>query len=92
MKFSIRDLLLVTVIVALAVGWWVERSHVSKLAEEINRLKEREAELDNKAKRFREVLEAVQGKFVADRVERNKPVNFSGLLEHQAPAPKLPSD
>jgi len=25
MKFSIRDLLLVTVIVALAVGWWVDR-------------------------------------------------------------------
>ena len=24
MKFSIRDLLLVTVIVALAVGWWVD--------------------------------------------------------------------
>ena len=24
MKFSIRDLLLVTVIVALTVGWWVE--------------------------------------------------------------------
>jgi hypothetical protein len=26
MKFSIRDLLLVTVIAALAVGWWVDRS------------------------------------------------------------------
>jgi hypothetical protein len=26
MKFSIRDLLLVTVIVALAVGWWADRS------------------------------------------------------------------
>ncbi len=26
MKFSIRDLLLVTVIVALAVGWWVDSS------------------------------------------------------------------
>ena len=25
MKFSIRDLLLVTVIVALAVGWWTDR-------------------------------------------------------------------
>ena len=24
MKFSIRDLLLVTMIVALAVGWWVD--------------------------------------------------------------------
>jgi hypothetical protein len=35
MKFSIRDLLLVTVIVALAVGWWLDRS---RLAEEVNRL------------------------------------------------------
>src|SRR5262245_12568740 len=29
MKFSIRDLLLVTVIVALAVGWWVDRSQLA---------------------------------------------------------------
>ena len=28
MKFSIRDLFLVTVIVALAVGWWVDRSRL----------------------------------------------------------------
>jgi hypothetical protein len=35
MKFSIRDLLLVTVIVALAVGWWVDRA---KLSREIRRL------------------------------------------------------
>jgi len=26
MKFSLRDLLLVTVIVALAVAWWVDRA------------------------------------------------------------------
>jgi hypothetical protein len=25
MKFSIRDLLLLTLVVALAVGWWLER-------------------------------------------------------------------
>ena len=32
MKFSIRDLLLVTVIVALAVGWWIDhRVQVSRL-------------------------------------------------------------
>ena len=28
MKFSIRDLLLVTVIVALAVGWWVDHRRI----------------------------------------------------------------
>ena len=28
-SFSIRDLFLVTVIVALAVGWWVDRSRLA---------------------------------------------------------------
>jgi hypothetical protein len=37
MKFSIRDLLLVTVIVALAVGWWVDRG---RHAREVKELKE----------------------------------------------------
>ena len=32
MKFSIRELLLVTVIVALALGWWLDRSRVAKRA------------------------------------------------------------
>ncbi len=39
MKFSIRDLLLVTVIVALAVGWWVDRD---RLARDNDRLEFRE--------------------------------------------------
>ena len=30
MKFSIRDLLLVTVIVALAVGWWVDHRRLTR--------------------------------------------------------------
>ena len=29
MKFSIRDLLLVTVIVAVCVAWWVDRSKLA---------------------------------------------------------------
>ena len=31
MKFSIRDLMLVTVIVALVLGWWVDRSRLSRM-------------------------------------------------------------
>lgn len=30
MKFSIRDLLLVTVIVAVCAAWWVDRSELAK--------------------------------------------------------------
>lgn len=33
MKFTIRDLFLVTVIVALAVGWWVDRSRLADRAQ-----------------------------------------------------------
>ncbi len=33
MTFSIRDLLLVTLIVALAVGWWVDRSRLNMMLE-----------------------------------------------------------
>ena len=30
LRFSIRELLLVTVIAALCVAWWIDRSHVAK--------------------------------------------------------------
>jgi hypothetical protein len=30
MKFSIRDVLLLTVIVALALGWWVDNKRIEK--------------------------------------------------------------
>ena len=36
MKFSIRELLLVTVIVALAVGWWVDRQRLYALMERLH--------------------------------------------------------
>jgi hypothetical protein len=41
MKFSIRDLLLVTVIVALAFGLWVKRAEYLTLQEENARLSRR---------------------------------------------------
>ena len=30
MKFSIRDLLWLTVVVALALGWWLDRSYLDQ--------------------------------------------------------------
>ena len=42
MRFSIRDLFLVTMIVALAVGWCLDRS---RLANEVNRLRPAEFQL-----------------------------------------------
>ena len=35
MKFSIRDLLLVTVIVALAAGWWVDHWNLAEVRDEL---------------------------------------------------------
>ena len=35
MKFSIRDLFLVTVIFALVLGWWLDRSRVASEKQEL---------------------------------------------------------
>jgi hypothetical protein len=56
MKFSIRELVLVTTIVALALGWWLDHRFTTnesrRLAAEANRVKEVEV----MAKFDREVL------------------------------------
>jgi hypothetical protein len=47
MSFSIREIMLVTVIVALAVAWWVDRQ---RMREEVRREVERVySVLDNRA-------------------------------------------
>jgi len=37
MKFTIRDLLLVTVIVAIGLGWWVDRSRLKSENDRLRR-------------------------------------------------------
>ena len=37
MKFTIRDLFLVTMIVALAVGWWLDRSRLASSRSAVER-------------------------------------------------------
>jgi hypothetical protein len=97
MKFSIRDLLLVTMIVALAVGWWVDRrqlSHLSHVMESQNvELKARrdQDELDltiaklklRQAKALTAKAEAAVARFRAA---------FDSMPTSQAPAPNPPKD
>ena len=46
MKFSIRDLLLVTMIVALGVGWWADKSRLNGIIrQQAEKLSEWDAEL-----------------------------------------------
>jgi hypothetical protein len=39
LRFTIRDLLLTTVIVALALGWWLDHRRLAKYEEEYRRLR-----------------------------------------------------
>ena len=77
MKFSIRDLLLVTVIVALAVGWWVDRSWLN---EEMWRWKARSENLEVVYNREKEELERIRLRLT------------DSMPNSSAPAPKLPTD
>ena len=49
MKFSIRDLLLVTVIVALALGWFLDHQKHAKLTEKLTKLAEENKKLQIQA-------------------------------------------
>ena len=54
MKFSIRDLLLVTVIVALAVGWGVDHYRASNIF--FRQLEAKHRRLENHARRMESLL------------------------------------
>ena len=92
MKFSIRDILLVTLIVALAMGWWVDRSRLEKDNSQLR---------DHVAKRRLNALESeIRGpaRVVIPGIDRDK--NFEALLDKVDPtwrnaqthAPKRPQD
>ena len=102
MKFSIRDLLLVTVIVAVCVAWWMDRSRlqarcrfseeeIRKMVWAIDHMVQVERELN---KRGLEMV-TVKGKFVIVRAPRpNQPKELSpvwaALPNSQARAPNPP--
>jgi len=50
MRFTIRDLFLVTLIVALAVGWWIARTQNEKLHKKNTSLAKNAAELERRNK------------------------------------------
>jgi hypothetical protein len=54
LKFSIRDLFLMTVIVALGVGWWVDRERQQRYCGQVERLLKSAEEEREEALRDRE--------------------------------------
>ena len=66
MKFSIRDLLLVTLVVALAMGWWLDhRHHVMRLEP----LAKAEKAADDRFRALREIVEGDGSKVMLEQNE-----------------------
>ena len=77
MTFSIRDLVWLTVVVALGVGWWIERTRAERLAEEAEVMDAAEAILVRRV----------------DKVEKENAQLWSKFAEmpnSSAPAPSPP--
>ena len=83
MKFSIRDLLLVTMIVALAIGWFLDRQTLATIAEDLVKLAE-----ENKQLRIQVDLGAI------DLAAQNQAFEQYKLktLKSQTLAPNRPKD
>ena len=77
MKFSFRDLFLVTVIVALVLGWRVDKS---RMVEEAERRKEHQRE-------YKMVLEAAK---LWERQQAARQAASSSVPNSSAPAPNPP--
>ena len=61
MKFSIRDLFLVTMIVALGVGWWVDRRQMGKQLDAAGKWRTRAGALEDVLSRDGRVVRWVPG-------------------------------
>jgi hypothetical protein len=88
MKFSIRDLFLVTVIVALGLGWWLDwatrRELETRTAEEIKRAKDDRWQVQHLEKQLVIARRGLESQQEAIEYLRNKLPNSS------APAPNPP--
>ena len=83
MKFSIRDLFLVTMIVALALGWWVDhRNTNARLADILWELDYQKLVHRNKEEGWKEVLASLRARGIS--------LTTRGVPSSQAPAPNPP--
>jgi len=86
MKFTIRDLLLVTVIVALAVGWWVDRSRLAEMHD-----REHSLRLESQAEAQTGKLAFGHGGFGEKGRLGCQPVPFMGASPKTAKKIRLPA-
>ena len=87
MKFTIRDLFLVTMIVALAVGWWL---HSSQTKAELRKLRESLAETEKELLVTRRKMEA--GAKRISELYHTGSTQIEGLPTSQTPAPNPPKE
>ena len=78
LSFSIRDLMLATVIVALAVVWWIDHRAAKRLATENARLKQNEGLLELKREMLRSALAEATDARTAAAADRPRPAKPFG--------------
>ena len=91
MKFSIRDLLLLTVIVALVLGWAVDHYHSTRIAERANKAEQISAALERVLRDQGWHVEFSNGHVYATKeLHPSDPVTVYALPISEAPAPNPP--
>ena len=83
-RFTIRELVLLTLVVAMGVGWWVDRRRLAtplaRLAE-YQRAEQRELERQEHARLRKQLFEEIHDKAM-------KILSDKAIREYGAPAPK----
>jgi len=93
MRFTIRDLFLVTLIVALAVGWWIARTQNEKLHKKNTSLAKNAAELERRNKALQTPLAPFRSNGdVRSVIIEKPPPPDDNLPIHQHPPQTPPRD
>ena len=92
MKFSIRDLLWLTVVAAVALAWWVDRGHLQqRYAKEVERAGIEKMQAEALVAKLQVELAVQQIKAAATEAT-NARVEENSLPNSSAPIPKLPKE